>query len=284
MARKRLEAVRFAGLALSGGKVDKAALAIMEYYPKHRKVFLSHLVSPIKGDHNESVDLKIHQLLTENNSAISEVAFDVPLKLPKCIRCRLKCPGYELCSEPEITWMWDQFKKTKDKKKPKKLFTPYTERCAEIHISNNLEEKFYPAHALGANLAPLVARAQFIQRRLKIKKMEVYPKLSLWRIGRSLGIQKSYLRQHKHSVEGEAIRRAIVAKLIEKNIAFLYAQDARLMVEHSYCFDAFICALTAVLKKAGQCEVRPKGFPRGESWVEHPVKKIDWTWCEPDGI
>ncbi|MBC86762.1 MAG: hypothetical protein CL677_06240 [Bdellovibrionaceae bacterium] len=275
-----LDVKRFAGISLAGGKTDKAAIAIMEYYPKHRKVFLSHLIDKIKSDEKISGDLKIHQHLTQDFQPLNQVAFDVPLTLPKCLRCRLKCPGYELCSEPEISWLWDSYNKRNKQKRPKKLFTPYTERCTETYISSSLEEAFHPSHALGANLAPVFARGQFIQRRLKLKTMEVYPRLSLWRIGRSLGIQKSYLRSHKHSVEGETIRRAILEKLSEKNVAFLYSQDVRLMVSDSHCFDAFICAFTAILKSVKQCEAKPKGYPKSEGWVEFPAKKIDWKWCQ----
>ena len=87
------------------------------------------------------------------------------------------------------------------------------------------------------------------------------PKLSLWRVGRSLGIQKSYLRFHKHSVDGEEIREAILGKLVEKDIAFIYDQDQKQMIQNGQSFDSFICALTAVLEFQGQVEKRPKGFP-----------------------
>ena len=40
--------------------------------------------------------------------------------------------------------------------------------------------------------------------------------------------------------------------------------------------DAFILALTALLKSKGQCESRPKGFPKEESWIDHPKRDIIW--------
>ncbi|MEZ4871517.1 MAG: hypothetical protein R2827_04560 [Bdellovibrionales bacterium] len=150
-----LSVKRFAGLSLAGGKTDKAALAVMEYYPKQKKVFLSHLIDRIKSDEKVSADAKIHQYLSMDFQPIDRVAIDVPLTLPKCIRCRLKCPGFELCTEPEILWLWEQYNSRNKKKKPKKLFTPYTERCSEVFIANELEEKFHPAHALGQIWLPL---------------------------------------------------------------------------------------------------------------------------------
>jgi hypothetical protein len=35
--------VRFIGISLAGGKSDKACVAILEYYPENRKLFLSKL-------------------------------------------------------------------------------------------------------------------------------------------------------------------------------------------------------------------------------------------------
>ncbi len=271
----KLKVHRFIGVSLAGGKTDKTALAIIEYFPKQNKIFLSRLFEKVKPEGEISSDAQIQSLITSSGD-IEAVAFDVPLKLPVCLTCKLKCPGYESCKVTEIQWMWKHYRKRNEKKKPKKIFTPYTERCVEQYLTTELEEPFHMTHALGANLAPLTARALFIKRRLKTPVQEVFPKLSLWRIGRNLGIQKSHLRFHKHSVGGEESRRAILDKLIAQNVAFLYDQDTKILTENSQAFDAFICGLTAVLSFRGQTEGKPKDFPKSESWIEIPKLKIVW--------
>lgn len=265
----------FAGLALGGGKTDKTCLALLEYYPHYRKIFLSQLFPRIRSEGELSADQIVFRLI-EGAGEVETIAVDAPLKLPKCMRCRLKCPGYEDCSEPEIKWMWKHYRERNKKKRPERLFTPYTERCAELYVSSELEEVFHPSHALGSNLAPLTARALFLERRMKAPAIEVYPKLSLWRIGRALGVIKSHLRYHKHAVGGDESREAILEKLVQRDIAFIYEQDARTMIEFAPAFDAFVCALTAVLKFTGQTEPRPKGFPRAEAWIEFPRESIRW--------
>ncbi len=267
---------RFAGVSLAGGKTDKTAIAVLEYFPQQRRVFLRNLREKIRAEGEISADLALHLILTEEEPDLSSVAFDVPLQLPKCIRCELKCPGIERCKQPEIKWMWSSYRKRAKTKKPNKIFTPYTERCSEIFIANELEEPFYPSHALGANAAPLAARAHFIRRRLKLPVVEVFPKLSLWRVGRALSIPKSYLRFHRHSVEGDEARLYILKTLVDKEIVFIYQQDLRTMVENNHAFEAFICALTAFLKFRGQCEKPPAGFPKGEAWIEFPKENIHW--------
>ncbi|MEK7358220.1 MAG: DUF429 domain-containing protein, partial [Bdellovibrionota bacterium] len=221
-------------------------------------------------------DEALFTLLTQEETDLTTIAFDAPLQLPLCIRCELKCPGAEKCNEPVLKWMRGVHEGRKKDKRPNKMFTPYTERSAEIFIAHELEEAFHPSHALGANAAPLTARAHFLRRRLKSPLIEAYPKLTLWRIGQALGMPNSYLRFHKHAVDSDEARLFILKTLIEKEIAFIYQQDLRVMVENNVAFEAFLCALTAFLKHRGQTERPPVGFPKGESWIEFPVKKIEW--------
>jgi len=270
------DVIRFVGLSLGGGKADKACMAILEYYPKHHKVFLAKIFERIRTEDNISADLKIHEILEQYDGMIHTLALDTPWRLPHCLSCKLKCPGYEACGEDHIKWMWEYNKEHTAKKRPKKLFTPYTQRAVELHLATELEEPFLLSNAMGANAAPLLARAAFILRRLNIPTIEVFPKLSIWRIGLSLHVLKSQLRSHKHAAVGEESRRGILKELGEHNIAFVYDQDRRLMIENNHAFEAFICAMTAFLEYKGQNEVRPRGFPKSEDWVAFPKEKINW--------
>ena len=46
-----------------------------------------------------------------------------------------------------------------DRGRARKLFTPYTERCVEQYLATAFDEPFHVQQALGANMAPLTARA-----------------------------------------------------------------------------------------------------------------------------
>ncbi len=222
----------------------------------------------------------MHERIAQSRIKTELIGFNVPLTLPKCLRCKLKCPGYEECEEDEILWLWQHYRKRETKNRNHKLFTPYTERCVERFVTDQIGDSFgsdfHVQHGFGANMAPLLARAHFIRRRLNIKAIEVQPQLSLWRIGKAFHIQKSYLKFHKHQVGGDEARMAILKEIVRREIAFLYEQDVRLMVESANAFDAFICALTAVLKFRGQCEKRPRDFPAGAGWIEIPKENIVW--------
>jgi hypothetical protein len=261
---------RFIGLSLSGGKSDKACVAVVEYFPEHKKIFLARLYEKIKTEEFISADLKIHEIITQFHDEIDSIAFDVPLTLPACVNCKLKCPGYETCSVSQMEWMRNFYNEVNKQKKPKKMFTPYTQRCVEAYIAHGLEENFEIHHALGSNLAPLTARAQFIHRRLHLPAIEVFPRLTIWRLGQELRVAKSHLKFHKHAVGGDESRKAFLQALAERKGVFIYQQDLKAMIENNHAFEAFVCAYTGFLKHMKQTESRPADFPKGEAWIEFP--------------
>lgn len=265
---------RFAGVFLGGSKNERTSVAVLEYFPKYKKVFLKGLYERIPLKKDISSDTQLISLLEKTEKPINMLAINTPLVFPKCLRCRLKCPGQEKCKQAEIKWLWKYHNKKSKTKRPNKVFAPYTQRCAEVYLSNELEEPFFPSDAFGSNMAPLTVRTNFLLKRLKVKTIEFNPKVSIWRIGRSLNIQKSYLRFYRHSMESAQGREYVLQELIRRNIAFLYSQDLKLLVESPNCFDAFFGAMTAYLKYKKQVEMRPKGFPKNEGWIEFPKREI----------
>jgi len=268
------QVIRFVGLSLAGGKSDKACLAVLEYYPQNKKIFLSRLFEKIKSDDKISADLKIHELILQNADTLKYVAFDVPWNLPNCLRCKIKCPGFESCHEPHIEWMWRHQEDRLKKKRPKKLFTPYTQRAIEMYLATELEEVFHLHHAMGANSAPLLARAAFIKRRIPFDVIEVSSHLSLWRMGKALNLMKSQIKDHRAAFGGDESRAQFLHSLNENNIAFIYHQDLKSMIENNHAFEAFMCGFTAFLKYKKLTEERPKGFPKNEDWIEFPISNI----------
>jgi hypothetical protein len=266
--------LRFVGVSLGGGKSDKACVAVFEYYPENKKLFLSRLFEKIKSDEKISGDLKIHEIIEQNAPGLQYVAFDTPWRLPNCLSCKKKCPGFENCDEDHVRWMWNHQDEKQKKKRPKKLFTPYTQRCIEFHLQTEMDEIFHLHHAMGSNSAPILARASFIQRRLTADCVEVFPKLTLWRIGNVLNVMKSHLRSHKAAFGGDESRAQFLQSLNDHNIAFVYNQDMKQMVDNSHAFDAFLCGFTAYLKHRGLTEKRPKQFPSNEDWIEFPSEGL----------
>lgn len=270
------EVLHFLGLSLAGGKTDKACLVILDYYPSQKRIFLRQTYEKIGSEGEISGDLKIHEILKlyERNSKI--LALDVPFKLPLCLTCKLNCPGFENCKEDHILWMWKYQKDRRNKKRPQKLFTPYTQRCVELYLQTEIEEKFILSHAMGANAAPLLARASFISKRIEnLKMIEVSPRVALWRLGSSLKLMKSHLRGYKHSSYGQQSRRSLLHAFGKLDWIFTYEQDRKILIENPHAFEALLLAYTAFLTFKGKTEPRPHGFPSNEDWIEIPLMDLD---------
>jgi len=276
-----LRCVRFAGVALGGGKTDRTAVVNLEYYPDHKKLFLRDMVERMKPSDLLTTDQILLGHLTHPDRPLHSVTFDTPTSLPVCLKCDCGKPDYSQCPRNEVKWMWQIFREREKSKKPNKMFTPYTERAAEIYVAQFLEEKFYPHHALGANMAPLTARAVYLRSRLTCSVLETFPKLSLWRIGRWLKLSKSNLRGHRHSGDSGDMRLAFLKALVEKEIIFLYQQDIKLLVENWHAFEAFLCALVGFLEHQGQTQKPPMGFPADSAWLSFPEENINWFGEKP---
>ncbi len=229
----------------------------------------------IRPEGRISGDLRLHEIIEQNLESLEFVAVDTPIDLPLCITCEKKCPGYEVCTEPHIKWLWKNFDAHTSQKRPSKVFTPYTQRCVDAYVTTELEEPFHLSHAMGANAAPLLARALFVKRRWpKLSFIEVFPALSFYRIAKALGLSSMQSTDHRAAFGGDDQRAGFLHSLNAKDHVFIYNQDAKLMIQNPNAFDAFVCALTGYLKFKGQTEKRPKDFPKTESWIEFPKKNV----------
>lgn len=215
-----------------------------------------------------SQDKFLLDILNAKDKNLKFIAIDSPLELPHCLTH--KCGGVEKCRAPTTKWHWTHYRRAKKKKKNLKLFTPYTERCVERYINYELEEFFEIPEALGANKAPLTVRSIYLKTKIKKKLIEVFPKLSVWRIGSVFKLSKTDLRNYRHSVYGKDCRTMILQTLIEKDMLFIYDQDLHKLIDNPNAFDSMICALTAFMKYQGLTEKPPKNFPVQEGWIEFP--------------
>lgn len=261
--------VRFLGLSISGGKSDKACLAVVDYYPESNRLFLNRIFDRIKAEEFISADHKVHELIQQFSENAHSLGMDVPLSLPVCVRCELPCPGYETCTVPQIKWMRAIYQES-DKPKPKKMFTPYTQRPLDLWLQENMDDGIDVQHALGANLAPLVARAHFIRRRLALDVFEAHPRIAVWRLGQQLKVNRSQLKVYRNSVGGDEARRIFLQAMSDQLKVFFYHHDLKLMTENFHAFESFLCAFTGYLRHGNQTQKRPASFPKNEVWVELP--------------
>jgi len=271
---KALPFIRFMGISLGGGKSDRTVLTIIDYYLLHKKLVVSRVIDHLSTEGEISSDHKLFETIQEYKNHLKLIAFDVPLSLPKCFRCELNCPGYEVCDEEEIIWMWKQHRQNLKNNKNQRLFTPYTRRCVEEYWSKELVGAWSLSDAMGSNQAPLLARARFITRRMrpqwKSKIIEVLPRLSLLRWSSKQKLLKHVVNGSRSSVEGIESREYVLKKLTEDLDLFIYEQDKALILDSLVAFDSLWSALSAFWKFQKKCEIRPKSFPKHEGWIDVP--------------
>lgn len=264
-ARPAGERLRFVGISLSGGKTDKTSLAVVEYYPDQERIFLAELVDKVRPEEAVSSDEKIRDFVEGRKVDCVSVTFDAPLTLPPLLRDPERGE-----SSPAVKWMRTLDAGANRKKRPRRHLTPYTQRAVELFLAVNFEEKFDVQDALGANLAPLTARASYLARQWPVPSYETMTKIAVWKIGGHFKLTKAPLKKWWNSVGGDEARRVILQSLAERARIFFYQQDLKTMVENPHAFEALVCAYVGLLKYQGRVEPAPPGFPAGEGWIEIP--------------
>jgi len=273
------ESQRYLGLELSGAKNNKTSLAVLEYYPSEQKAFLLDIFDRVSVHEDQSSDEALLELIEEFGK-IACMGVNVPLQLPPCIQCtRQICKKAGKCLDPSVKWMRETNRKLArgPERKSVREFTPYTQRPVELWMRYQVLPKLPPSHrfeideTLGGNRAPLTARMHFLQRQLgKTALVEVWPKLSVALLGLGLGISRRTISSYRHLETGTHAREEILETLIEKKGVFVYERDLRKLSSSLVCFDAFICAYTALLSATQKCAKPPAGFPVGSGWVQYP--------------
>ncbi|MCM2323653.1 MAG: DUF429 domain-containing protein [Oligoflexia bacterium] len=271
---------RYLGLELAGAKNKKTALALLEYYPKEKKIFLLDIHDRIAAQEGRSGD-EVLLALIDQQQPVTSMGVNVPLGLPPCLSCSRKtCPTQDKCQLAAVRWMRRETEKARHRRlqEPRAIeFTPYTQRPFELwaryHLLPKLPEwaRFDIDETLGGNKAPLTARMNFLQRHLRdLRLIEAWPKLSVALLALQLDLGKRALSTYRHLEEGVHSREQILEALAEKRSIFLYEKDLRKATHSLPAFDAFICALTALLADNNGCARVPAGFPAASDWVEYP--------------
>jgi hypothetical protein len=281
MARKK----RYLGLSLSGAKSSKTTLAVLEYYPKDKKIFLLDIVTKIGPEGDLTGDEKLLEVLKTYRTSGAVLAVNAPLQLPPCSTCvRKSCRSLSKCSITSVRWAHEALEKMSRSSSVKKEdlpeireFTPYTQRPVEVYLRYFVIPKlpkrlqFEIDETLGGSKAPLTARMAYLQRYIKgFQLIEVAPKLTSTLLGMELGASLRWLESHRQLETGGFSRAKILELLAEKMEIFVYSNDNREITENLNSFDSVFSALTGFLEDQGKCAKPPKGFPIASGWVTHP--------------
>ncbi len=290
------EPKRYLGLELAGAKNQKTALAVLEFYPKERKVFLLDTFERIVAEKNQTGDeailALIHELTEELDPADVKMGVNVPLQLPPCLGCERKAcvsrrdphhggTGIGHCADPTVRWMHDFMRRAArgggaDGVRARE-FTPYTQRPVELWVRYRVLPRLPESHrfeideTMGGNKAPLTARMDFLKRQLgKLRLAEAWPKLTIAVLALEAGLNKRAVARYRQLEDGILAREEILEALTERHGVFIYDRDLHKLAASLSAFDAFVCAYTALLSDTERCTKLPVGYPSGAGWVEYP--------------
>ncbi|RYZ71013.1 MAG: hypothetical protein EOP05_12510, partial [Proteobacteria bacterium] len=116
----KMKLVRFAGVCLGGGKTDRTAVAILDFFPEQKRVFLRSLRERVTSREDETGDEVLLDLLNEEEG-LTSIAFDVPLQFPVSVRVDMK--GEKANEAEVVAWMEAVHRKRSKEKRPNKMFT-----------------------------------------------------------------------------------------------------------------------------------------------------------------
>lgn len=274
------ESQRYLGIDVAGAKNNRTAVAVLEFYPRERKIFLLDIFERVAASETATGDQALLALVDELREGVASIGVNVPMDLPPCMTCtRKSCPLPSKCTVPAVKWMRQISKKGKKTKRGAWLpeFTPYTQRPIELWVRHQLLPelpewaRFEIDEALGGNKAPLTARMSFLQRHLEdLNVTETWPKLSISLLAESLGLSKRTTSTYRHLEQGLHAREEILEALIARHGVFIYERDMHKLAANLAAFDAFFCAYTALLSDTQRCARKPASFAPSSGWISYP--------------
>lgn len=275
--------LRFAGIHLSGPNAKRTALAIATGNILTTPLKLKGLYEKIGSMGKVFSDDYLLELIS-TQGPFSQLMVDCPLSVPPCVACTRKtCPGVHGCDDVGVAYILALTarlpKKHSRKRRP---INPQSQRVWDVQqLLKHSNEHFEPTYS--ANLAPLVARAATIQKRLlaidpRSKIHETVPHLALEAIGASLNISEKLTANYRNFENGRYARAQIFEIL--QNQAWLAndTQTNQILARASgstESFHAVVCAILACMLQNGLCDEPPETYSPELGWVHLPAVESD---------
>lgn len=272
---------KFAGLHLSGSNASKTAMVVLEGAAFDSPLVIRQVYEKIGSFGSLFSDERLVEALVYTGP-FAEVFTDCPLTLPPCVACtRPVCPGAVKCEDVSVAVMLSLSNRLRSKGgKRARPINPQSQRLWDVmRLEHGPDERGEPSYS--ANMAPLVARARSLQRRLNavspqtvLKETSVAAALDVLRP--LFGFKTDIKVLYRNFERGREYREKIFAAMekgfwlkpssVDESTA---AMEERILSSVE-SFQAFICAFVGALHAAGMTDQQPLGFVESEGWVYLP--------------
>lgn len=266
--------LRFAGLHLSGPNANKTALVVLAGEPGSTPLHIVKVYEKIGPFGSLFSDERLVDILV-HEGPFAEAFIDCPLSVPPCVACtRPVCPGAMQCEDVTVAYMLSLAAKKKRRGARKaRPVNPQSQRLWDIVEQDRQELRLEPSYS--ANLAPLVTRAQTLQRRLnslspqlRLKETSIDATLAI--VHKTLRLPADIRRGYRNFERGLVCRREIVKRLAQDGWIIGSDSDLAALGQSVEGFHALLCAWIGGLHVAGLTRRRPEEFVAGEGWVYLP--------------
>ncbi len=265
--------LNFLGICLRGAKSHHTVALSLEYFEVSKKIFLReifdiHSTQEMEnlGDYKDA-DLWLRKIIDQQNN-LQCVSINAPLSLPSAfIEGSLKKTQLESRLQTEMNWVKEQ--------RIQQTYLPYLQRPCEVYL-NHLFATQDLEPALGANLAPLAARALYLRSFYPQQKwLETYPKINLRIWHKVFGTDSDIGKHFNHFEKGPEARKLVLLRMRELGFCFIYEADFDLLSESKYHFQAFFIACQGLLEPWNLQEPYPLNFPVKEN-ISFPGLNLSW--------
>lgn len=268
---------RFAGVHLSGPNANKTALAVLEGEALTQPLKLVKVYEKIGSFGTLFSDERLVEVLVYGGP-FQQVFIDCPLTVPPCVACqRPTCPGAVKCDDLAVAYMLSISAQVRRRGARKaRPVNPQSQRLWDVlQLVDQEAERLEPSYS--SNMAPLVARARTLQRRLnslspQIVLRETAIAHALDAVSAALDLAPDVRLTYRNFETGLEQRVQIVEALLD--VGWLDEPDEPdelcAVTDTVEGFHAFIAALVGALYHSGLTAAAPKDFVQGEGWVHVP--------------
>ena len=264
MNRSHSQAV--AGIHLSGPNAHKTSVVIMTGRFSDGNLKITHLFEKIGGVGRLFSDERIFEIVREFRP--ETIFVDCPLTEPPCVSCvRPKCPGVDGCEDLGVAYM--QYLVNDSSRKRKRPINPQTQRLWDVNLWS-LDRYALQDPCYSANLAPLVARAKTLQRRLRsldeaLTLRETHIHLALKHLNDRLGAYQDDVLGYRSFGIGKGCRGRLVERFFANKWDDLnHLDECASSVEN---FHAFIAAFVGALDLDKMTTQPPNALFSEQGWV-----------------
>ncbi len=274
-SRSKSGALSFAGLHLAGPNANKTALVELRGDPGERPLKIGKVYEKIGSFGSLFSDERLVDILTRTGP-FAEVFVDCPLTVPPCVACqRPVCPGAVKCDDVSVAYMLSISSKVRRRGARKsRPVNPQSQRLWDVlQLDTERSERLEPSYS--ANLAPLVARARTLQRRLNaldpsIVLAETSVPNTLERMARPLKLDAKIKLAYRNFEDGLTTRQEILDRMADAGWIEGDSLEAEVAVSTVEGFHALITAWVGALHHIGLTGQRPRHYLDSEGWVYLP--------------